>query len=196
MTEDWVSITEAAGRLGMDRSTLSRYVKQHAEVLPVRYQGKFGLIDYVALVAHRGENIRLPQGPVHVPTQAKAGRRFEGSQADAAARDKLAVAEMREMDLAERRGTLTPVSEVDAAGRNAVVLMQSAFERAIERRAAEIALRYSWDEKQVRVALKSLVGDGMEEFNRQVLGYLDDLKRRQDAAPAGGARDGEGSALQ
>ena len=45
MSEEWVSITDAAKRLSaagdvVDRSTLSRYVSQHAEALPTRREGK------------------------------------------------------------------------------------------------------------------------------------------------------------
>jgi hypothetical protein len=154
----WISITEAAARLTeagdpVDRSTLSRYLKQHADALPLRPDGKSHLVDYGALVAHRGENIRLRR-PAAARPAARPGdvqRRFAGTQADGVARKVLADAEMREMDLAKRRGELTPTAEVDQGGRDAVALMQAAFDRAVETEAATASVRYGWDERVARI---------------------------------------------
>lgn len=206
MAEDWISITEAAARLTgagdrIDRSTLSRYLKQHAEVLPLRPAGKTNLVDFEALVAHRAENVRVPPQPPGGAArpagrveETRAERRFAGSQADAAARDRLAIAEMREMDLAVRKRELTPISEVDEGGRNAVVLMTASFDRAIEKRAADLSVRYGWDERQVRVALKAFVSDGVDVFHREVLELIDQITRSEGTIPSDGA--GEGRALQ
>lgn len=197
MGEDWVSITEAAARLAtlgdpLDRSTLSRYLAQHAEALPVRVEGKAKLIEFGALRAHRGENIRirapLPQVPA-APAPAIQARRFAGSQADGAARKANADAELREMDLAQRRKQLTPTAEVDQAGRDAVALMQSAFDRAIESEAMQIALRYGWEERQIRLALKAFARRGIEVFHREVLERLDAMRRADDAGEPVGTAD-------
>jgi hypothetical protein len=180
---EWISITEAARRLSdggdpVDRSTLSRYLKQHAEALPTRSDGKANLVEFGALAAHRGENIRIrtvaaapePRRPGQPPAPV---RRFAGTQSDGAARKAQADAELREMDLAERRGTLTPTAEVDQAGRDAVALMQSAFDRAVETEAASLAVRYGWDERVVRIALKGFTRRGLEVFNRELRERLD-----------------------
>ncbi|WFN88008.1 glycoside hydrolase family 19 protein [Agrobacterium pusense] len=145
MDEDWISITEAAARLTqsgdkVDRSTLSRYLKQHAEALPLREDGRSNKVDYIALVEHRSGNIRIRSAPagtlfssVASPAPSSGGvHNRNKTQADGNARKALADAELKEMDLAKRRGELTIVDEVDQAGRDAVALMQSAFERAIE----------------------------------------------------------------
>ncbi|WP_412033116.1 hypothetical protein ACLIR7_05865 [Nitratireductor aquimarinus] len=191
---DWISITEAATRLtaagdAVDRSTLSRYLKQHAEALPLRRSGKSNLVDYDALVAHRGENIRIRTVPVEPTAGERVAKRpatrFAGSQSDGAARKAQADAELREMDVAERRKELTPTSEVDQAGRDAVALMQSAFERAIETEAATVSLKYGWDERTVRIALKGFARTGLDVFHREILGRLDALSRT-------GAKGGEG----
>lgn len=203
MAEDWVSITEAAGRLTaagdrIDRPGLSRYLKQHAEALTTRRVGKENLVEYAALVAHRRENIRVrPPVPVAESPARAAGRigaRFSGTQADAAARDKMAVAEMREMELAQRKGQLTVVAEVDEAGRNAVVLMTAALDRAVETTAADLSVRYGWDERQCRKALKEFAKIGVDQFHRDVLGLIDQIRRIQ--ADGSAERVGEGAALQ
>jgi len=198
MAEDWISITEAAARLTaagdpVDRSTLSRYLKQHAEALPLRPDGKSNLVDFEKLAAHRAENIRLRTGQAAMRVPA-AGRsypdpglaRFSGSQVNGAARKANADAELREMDLAERRGQLTPVSEVDQAGRDAIALMQSAFDRAIETEAATLAMKYKWDERTVRLALKTFSKRGLEVFNREILDRLDAIRRRRIAPELAG----------
>lgn len=208
MDEDWISITEAASRLTavgdrIDRSTLSRYLKQHAEALPLKPEGKSNLVDYIALVQHRGENIRIrtpvaaaPQPQAAVAHNRPQQARFVGSQSDGAARKAQADAELKEMDLAERRRELTPVGEVDQAGRDAVAMMQSAFERAIETEAQMLSLKYGWDERIVRLALKTFTKTGVAVFNRQVLEKLDAMRRRDDAAGAGFSDEAGHTSLQ
>lgn len=198
-----LTITEAAARLTeggekIDRSTLSRYLKQHAEAGLV--DPKTGYVDLARLVEHRGENIRLrgraptSTQPAMLPNSPSANSRF--TQNDAAARDRMAVAEMREMDLAERRKELTPVAEVDQSGRDAVALMMSAFERAIETEAAALSLKYGWDERTVRLSLKEFSRLGLSVFNREVLRRLDAMRRDADAGLPVSDVDQEGAALQ
>lgn len=193
MDSDWVSITEAAARLSasgdrIDRSTLSRYLKQHAEAFPLRPSGKTNLVDLGALAAHRAENVRIRAMPVEVrpgPPAAKSEgsvTRFAGSQSDGAARKAQADAALRELDLAKRLAQTTIVSEVDKAAREAIALMQSAFERAYEGEAAALSLKYGWDERTARVALKSFVRVGFDVFNREILRSLDTMRRPADAA--------------
>lgn len=198
---EFMTITEAAARLTesgekIDRSTLSRYLKQHAEA---GLMNADGLVDLGRLVEHRAENIRLrgraPSAP-RASVSAPAGPAPRFVQNDAAARDRMAVAEMREMDLAERRKELTPVSEVDASGRDAVALMMSAFERAIETAAASLSLKYGWDERTVRLALKGFSRQGLEIFNREVLRRLDAMRRDADAGLPVSDLEQEGAALQ
>lgn len=195
MGEDWISITDAAQRLTeagdpVDRSTLSRYLKQHAEALPLRRAGKSNLVDFVALVAHRGENIRIrtapapAPGPAYAPAAAPPARRFVGTQTDGVARKALADAELREITLAEKRRQVTPVSEVDRAGRDAVALMQSAFEQNVESDAASLSIRYGWDERHVRLALKQFARRGLDRFNAELRDRLEEMRRADQEEPA------------
>ncbi|WP_236762666.1 hypothetical protein [Agrobacterium tumefaciens] len=193
MDEDWISITEAAARLTqsgdkVDRSTLSRYLKQHAEALPLREDGKSNKVAYIALVEHRSGNIRIRSAPAGTlfsnvanpaPSSGNVHNRNK-TQADGNARKALADAELKEMDLAKRRGELTTVDEVDQAGRDAVALMQSAFERAIEPEAATLSLKFGWDERTVRLALKGFAKLGLATFNEQVTKQLEALKRQAE----------------
>ncbi|WDQ98176.1 hypothetical protein PSC71_13155 [Devosia sp. J2-20] len=197
---DWISITEAAKRLSsdgdqVDRSTLSRYVTQHAEALPTRREGKSNLVDFRVLAQHRSENVRLqlPSRPNIVGDLALSKQPIANiSRGNAAARDKEAVAQMRELDLAERLGRVTSTSEVADAGQSAVVMMRNAFERAVESEAAALALKYGWDERVVRVSLKSFANVGVDVFHRELLTQLDKRRRAQDA----GDDDQEPMALQ
>ncbi|MFG1332033.1 hypothetical protein V5F41_12375 [Xanthobacter autotrophicus] len=192
MSEEWVSITEAAERLSaagdhVDRSTLSRYLKQHSDALPLQRAGKSNLVDINALVAHREENIRIrtaPAGPVSLGTPtATPPRRFAGTQADGASRKMLADAELRELTLAEKRRQVTPVSEVDKAGRDAVALMQSAFDQAVETDAAQFAMKFGWDERHLRITLKQFARRGLDVFHREMLEHLEEMRRAEQEEP-------------
>lgn len=187
MDGEWLSITDAAARLTalgdrVDRSTLSRYLKQHAEALPKRPDGKTNLVEIGAVMAHRAENIRIRAMPSEIrpPAAARSGPhaeppRFAGSQADGAARKAQADASLRELDLAKRLGQTTLVSEVDQAGREAVALMQSAFDRALDSEAATLSVKYGWDERTVRIALKGFARRGLDTFNREILKRIDEM---------------------
>lgn len=189
---EWISITDAAKRLSdagdkVDRSSLSRYLSQHSEALPLKRDGKSNLVEFGALSAHRAENVRLRK---LVPTTIAApgatqGRRFPGSQSDGIARKANADAEMREMDLAERRGQLTIVGEVDKAGRDAIALMRSAFERAVEGEAATASVKYGWDERIARLVLKGFARKGVDVFHTEMLKRLDEINRGEMAAEQG-----------
>lgn len=191
---DWISISEAAQRLTemgdlVERSTLSRYIKQHGEAIEIREEGKARLVEFNTLVAHRSENIRIRATPPTARTTAAQGTfrpapRFGGSQSDGAARKAQADAELREMDLAERRKTLTKVSEVDRAGRDAIALMQSAFERSLETEAANASVKYGFDERSARIVLKGFMRKGLDVFNQTILGRIDAMRQRDEADPA------------
>lgn len=187
--EEWISITDAAKRLSaagdaVDRSTLSRYISQHAEALPTKREGKSNLIEFKTLAQHRGENIRLQQTrrPIEVaPTPAPdAGPRLP-TQISAAARDKEAAAALRELELARELRQITIVREVADAAQTAIVQMRGAFERAVEGEAASLALKNGWDERKARIALKAFAQAGLEVFHRKMLERLDAMQRSADS---------------
>jgi hypothetical protein len=197
MNEDWISITEAAERLSkagdvVTRSTLSRYLSKHTDALSTRKSGRETQVDYVQLRAHRAENIRIENvsapvstspAPSIAPTLPIKGT---GTQNLGAARKAMADAELRELDLAQRRKQVTPTGEVDRAGRDAIALMNSAFERAVESEAASLSVKYGWDERTTRLALKKFARSGLDIFHREILQRLDDFKRTADAPEMAG----------
>lgn len=202
MDEDWISITDAADRLTkagdlVTRSTLSRYLDKHGDALPTKRVGRSNMVDYVRLRQHRQENVRLAfqaSAPIsnsvrHV-SESRNASSFEGTKVNGAARKALADAELKEMDLAERRKLLTPTAEVDQAGRDAIALMRSAFERAVESEAATLSVRYGWDERVIRLALKGFARVGLDVFHREILKHLDNFQRQSDAASLDGAPTG------
>lgn len=188
MAEEWISITDAAKRLTasgdvVDRSTLSRYVSQHAEVLATKREGRSNLIEFGTLVQHRGENIRLQQtrrSTEPPPAAPDTGPR-PPTQISAAAREKDASAALRELELARELRQITSVREVADAAQTAIVRMRSAFERAVEAEAASLALKNGWDERKARLALKTFAQAGLEVFHREMLERLDALQRADDA---------------
>lgn len=188
MSEEWISITEAARRLSaagdvVDRSTLSRYISQHAEALPTKREGKSNLVEFATLAQHRSENVRLQQSRRAVEPVAPipAAGPSVPTQISAAARDKEAAAALRELELARELRQITSIREVSDAAQTSIVLMRSAFERAVEGEAATLALKHGWDERKVRLALKAFAHTGVEVFHREMLGRLDALQRADDA---------------
>jgi hypothetical protein len=191
-----VSITEAAVRLTalgdrIDRSTLSRYLAQHAEALPVERRGKSGLIDFDLLLAHRRENVRIssdvpaPMEVIAPSVSAAPKSKFTGAQISGTARKAAADAEMREMDIAERRRELTPRIEVDRAAREAVGLMTAAFDVTLEASVSDASVKYGWDERQLRIVLKAYVREGLATFHRELLDRIEALGRDDGAVGVG-----------
>ncbi|TIS69826.1 MAG: hypothetical protein E5W94_34895, partial [Mesorhizobium sp.] len=72
----------------------------------------------------------------------------------------------------------------DKAGRDAIALMQSAFERAIDSEAASLSVKYGWDERVARIALKAFVRVGLDDFNREIRERLDQRERERVAGDA------------
>lgn len=187
---EWVSISKATALLNEDgdpveRSVLSRYVTQHADALETRIRGRQTQVRFDQLAAHRQENIRLAKP---LGESAGEGRRTE-SQATATARKITAEAELKEMEVAARRGELMPRAEVDRAGRDAFALMRSAFDRALETTAADLSVKYGWDERAARLALKAFAELGQETFHRELLARLDAKQRRRVAGEDDDAED-------
>jgi hypothetical protein len=171
---DKVSITEAVKYLAergdaADRSTLSRYVKQHAEALPTERKGKETLVDPEALLRHRQENIRLKvPGPRKAPSSRNEPDTRGATQAHSAARKVTAEAELKEIQLAREKGQLTPTSEVEAAALEAVAQMRSAFDLAVNTAADRLAAKFGGEARLYRPELKAMIRAGLDEFTRKM----------------------------
>lgn len=168
-----VSITEAVKFLAergdaADRSTLSRYVKQHAEALPTERKGKETLVDPEALHRHRQENIRLkPVAPRKAVTRDEAEPRG-ATQAHSAARKVTAEAELKEIQLAREKGQLTPTAEVEAAALDAVTQMRAAFDLAVNAAADRLSAKFGGEARLYRPELKAMLRVGLDEFTRKM----------------------------
>jgi hypothetical protein len=151
--QDLVNISDAAERLAalgdkVERSTLSRYVANHAAALaPVR-RGRETLVDFARLREHRGQNIRLLEVPVVTP----AAR----TKSDSQARKVDAEARLRELELARETDKVLLADEVTDGAHGAVAAMRAAFDLAINDTAELIGQRLAVEPRLVRPYLRQL----------------------------------------
>lgn len=152
---DRVNFSEAARRLDLNKSTVSRQVPQLE--IDVAADGTFSFAAYVAARAglnplktrNKGDQLgyersNLLDGFAAPPTQdASAASSTNAVRKEdlgsAHADEKRARAQMLQLDLAERLGTLCPVGEVDAAARDAAAAIQQALEERNRHLAEQLA---------------------------------------------------------
>jgi hypothetical protein len=144
------------------QSALSRYVTKYADALDPQKDGRETTIDFEALATHRNENINRPEPAASSPasTSIKRGR------ADEAALNIRAQRQMRELEIAERIGALTPAREVSAAAAEAVAALRNAFALSLNDSAAAIANAFSLEARLVRPHLREFEKAGLEAFAR------------------------------
>jgi hypothetical protein len=168
---DRVTLKAAVGLLAargdvVSKSALSRYLKQHAEALPVEREGRDLFLDIEQLTKHRSENIRLVAAAPLAPTRSSPSAPRSSTQAEGAARKVTAEAEIKELQLAKEKGLLTPTAEVQEAALDAVTQLRAALELAVNQAAEQIASRLGGEARLVRPLLKNMVRAGLEEFAR------------------------------
>lgn len=165
-----VSVTQAATLLAdagdpVDRSTLSRYVTKHADALLPEKRGRETVLDFERLLQHRRENIRLgPQAPRDPLTKARA-------RSDEAAENIRAQRQLRELDIAERVGDLTPKIEVDEAARFAISALRTSFSLALNDTAETIASISGVEARHIRPHLRTFEKKGLDAFIRVLADY-------------------------
>lgn len=175
-----ISISEAAQRLGLERSTLSRYVKQHADALAPQKSGRETLVDFDALKAHRDENIRLAEAAPAARARHPGGRNDEQAMRTRVQR------QIGELDLADRLRLTVPRAEVEDAGVAAVSAMRNAFDLSLEGAAESIGALTRTEPRLIRPALRQLCARALDAFVRQ-------LQEREIVAP--GATEADEEAL-
>lgn len=185
MNEEWISVSEAARRLTaagdrVTQSSLARYLENYSDALITRRESKLRLVEYNALLRHRSENIRI---------EAARGAGPKRVDLVPSRRKVMAEAELKEMDLAQRRGHLVIAAEVDEAARNALAVMKAGFDRAIEPEAASLSVRYGWDERALRLGLKAFIASGLDHFHREMLKLLDDIRAGAPGSRGEAVRD-------
>jgi hypothetical protein len=147
------------------QSALSRYVTKYSDALDPQKDGRETTIDFEALAKHRSENINRTEPAASSPasTSIKRGR------ADEAALNIRAQRQMRELEIAERIGALTPTREVRAAAAEAMSALRNAFALALNDSASALAAAFNLEPRVVRPYLKSFEKAGLDAFARALV---------------------------
>jgi hypothetical protein len=158
------------------QSTLSRYVAKYADALKPERRGRELTIDFETLVEHRAQNINrdAPAAPAQAKLASTRGR------ADEAALNTRAQRQLRELELAERTGAVTPTREVQDAAASAVAALKNAFALARHDSADAIAKAAGVEPRIVRPHLRAFERNGLDAFVR----VLADRGLLEEAAPA------------
>ena len=156
-------LTESGDRV--TRSTLSRYVKSHADALMPTIAGGQTFVDFEALAAHRRENIRLDLSEAKPPKPAAS---LDSSRADEAAMNIRAQRLLRNLDIAERVKLVVPRVEVEDAARDAVSAMRNALALASSDTASAIATAIGCEDRLVRPHLRAFERRALENFIRNL----------------------------
>lgn len=145
---DWVSVSDLARLRGVSRQAISKRVKalSAAGRLSVRGEGKSlrlhrPTFDEIAAATHdpaqdlrnrhrRNEQLEIEE-PETAPVRAEPTRPPAANQTaydEAATRDKQATAELRELELAHKKGELIPVREIEEAAVEAATKIARAID--------------------------------------------------------------------
>jgi hypothetical protein len=152
----------------VDQSTLSRYVSKYADDLDPQRDGRETTIDFETLALHRAENLRAAPTPSSSPSAPVSKGR-----ANEAALNIRAQRQMRELDIAERTGALTPTRDVQAAAAEAMSALRNAFALALNDSAAVIADVCGVEPRIVRPHLKAFEKLGLDAFARALTVAVD-----------------------
>jgi hypothetical protein len=156
-------LAEMGDRIG--QPALSRYVAKYADALDPQ-RGRETTINFEALVQHRSENInRAATAPSSSPASVSIskGRAYEASLNIKAQR------QIRELDIAERIGALTPTREVRAAAAEAMSALRNAFALSLNDSAASLAHAFNIEPRLVRPYLKTFETVGLDAFARALM---------------------------
>jgi hypothetical protein len=157
-------LAEMGDRIG--QPSLSRYVAKYADALDPQRDGRETTINFEALVQHRSENInRAATAPSSSPASVSVskGRAHEASLNIKAQR------QIRELDIAERIGALTPTREVRAAAAEAMSALRNAFALSLNDSAASLAHAFNIEPRLVRPYLKTFSASGLDAFARALM---------------------------
>jgi hypothetical protein len=169
--EIWCSTAEAVTRLAeagdkISQQALTKYITTHPDIprRPSTSDARVTEIEFTALTAHRAANVIAGE------RKAKRTGRRNPEADDLRMRERRATAELREFQLAERKGELVTRAEVLRAVHGAgvalaQVLQRSRFERADAlQRAPDARTKASLLEKQ-DVALQQAFADALRALS-------------------------------
>ena len=129
-------------------------------------EGRETTIDFEALVQHRRENISRTES---APSSAPSSIPILKGRANEAALNIRAQRQIRELDIAERIGALTPTREVRAAAAEAMSALRNAFALALNDSAAVMANVCGVEPRVVRPHLKAFEKKGLDAFARALV---------------------------
>jgi hypothetical protein len=157
-------LAEGGDRVG--QPALSRYITKYSDALDPQKDGRETTVDFETLAKHRGENInRAASAPPGPPASVSISK----GRANEAALNIRAQRQMREIEIAERIGALTPTREVRAAAAEAMSALRNAFALALNDSAAVIANVCGVEPRVVRPHLKAFEKKGLDAFARALV---------------------------
>jgi hypothetical protein len=157
-------LAERGDRVG--QPALSRYIAKYSDALDPQKDGRETTVDFETLAKHRGENINRVASP---PSSSPASVSISKGRAHEASLNIRAQRQMRELEIAERIGALTPTREVRAAAAEAMSALRNAFALALNDSAAVIANVCGVEPRVVRPHLKAFEKSGLDAFARALV---------------------------
>jgi len=174
------------------QSSLSRYVEKYADAIEPDRKGREVFVSFDTLAQHRATNINMgcrpearrsaPAAEFAAPIARPRGR------ADEAALNIRAQRQIRELEIAERIGELTPTREVRAAAVEALSALRSAFALSLNDSAAALASAFNLEPRLVRPHLKTFERIGLDAFARSLAEKDLIAELEQDEEPPAAAR--------
>jgi hypothetical protein len=154
-------LAERGDRVG--QPALSRYIAKYSDALDPQKDGRETTVDFEILALHRTQNVNRAAS---APSSAPASISLSKGRAHEASLNIKAQRQMRELDIAERIGALTPTSEVRAAAAEAMSALRNAFALALNDSAAALAHAFNLEARLVRPHFKEFGRAGLEAFAR------------------------------
>jgi len=157
-------LAERGDRVG--QPALSRYIAKYSDALDPQKDGRETTVDFETLAKHRSENInRAASAPCSAPASVSISK----GRANEAALNIRAQRQMRELEIAERIGALTPTREVRAAAAEALSALRNAFALSLNDSAAALAHAFNIEPRLVRPYLKAFEKNGLDAFARALV---------------------------
>jgi hypothetical protein len=154
-------LAERGDRVG--QPALSRYIAKYCDALDPQKDGRETTVDFETLAKHRSENINRAAS---APSSSPASVSISKGRAHEASLNIKAQRQIRELDIAERIGALTPTREVRAAAAEAMAALRNAFALALNDSAAALAHAFNLEPRLVRPYLKTFEKKGLDAFSR------------------------------
>lgn len=116
-----VTVSDAAQRLGLSHSTVSRYLKRYSADIPSQRNGRTTVFDFELFQRHRADNVFAEGAAPSIAPETLAMPSRPSAQVIAASNDanvrlKTARAEHAELELARRKGELAPIEDFERVG--------------------------------------------------------------------------------